>query len=352
MNATDSLTNAQRAEGFAAEVRSQLSDLPADELDDLLDGLGADLTERLDDGGELGDAAHYAEELRQAAGLPERAPGDAPRVTFRERIASVEQRSARWFAETPARRGFRDFAISVRPLWWVLRALVGSWVALLLLNHPLVNGLPISLPSLLLTLALIVLSVQWGRGRWVPRPWVEALRTVANVAAVVLLIPFLFTNWMNLNSNHVEYVYEEHDAQGITANGEQVTNIFAYDCEGNPLDSVRLYDQLGKPLTTLSEDAAEPPESWDDDSPFSISHDFNPLAKDAKAWNVFPLAAAHVDDDTGEMGKMEPATPPSEYFPPLSRDCPAPGPAADAKPTAAGDAAPEAAADAKPTDAP
>lgn len=337
MNVTDSLTNAQRAEGFAAEVRSHLSDLPADELDDLLDGLGADLTERLDDGGELGDAAHYAEELRQAAGLPERAPGDAPRVTFRERIASVEQRAAGWLAATPGRRGFRDFAVSVRPLWWVLRAVIVAWAAFVVFNHPLVNGWPISFWSLVFTLALIVLSVQWGRGRWLPRPWIEVLRTIGNVAAVVLLLPFLFSSWANATSPSVEYVYEDFSADGIVQNGEQVTNIFAYDCEGNPLESVRLYDQRGNPLTTLGEDASEPPESWEENSGFGIQHDFNPLAKDAEAWNVFPLSAAEVDGTTGEPGKMEPATPPSGYFPPLSRDC-TPGATADgASPTAEGE---------------
>ncbi|KAM9861996.1 hypothetical protein ACI1US_02101 [Leucobacter sp. BZR 635] len=345
MNATDSLTNAQRAEGFAAAVRSHLSDLPADELDDLLDGLGADLTERLNDGDELGDAASYAEELRQAAGLPQRAPGNAPRVTFAERIEAVQHRAALWFDATPGRRGFRDFAVSVRPLWWVLRAVIGAWAALLVFNHPLVNGFPISFWSLVFTLALIVLSVQWGRGKWLPRPWVGVLRTIANVAAVVLLLPFLFSSWANATSPSVDYIYEDYSAQGIVWNGEQVTNIFAYDCEGNPLDSVRLYDQRGNPLTTLGEDATEPPESWDENDAFGIEHDFNPLAKDAAAWNVFPLSEARANQTTGEIGKMEPATPPSGYFPPLSRDCAAVATTdTDAKTDAAAD--PEAKADA------
>ena len=49
------LTNDARATEFAEAVRSNLADLPAEDLDDLLDGLQADLTDRLADGGDLGD---------------------------------------------------------------------------------------------------------------------------------------------------------------------------------------------------------------------------------------------------------------------------------------------------------
>lgn len=321
MNITAALTNAQRAEKFAGEVRSHLSDLPADELDDLLEGLGADLTERLEDGGELGDAAGYAEELRQAAGLPPRDPNGPPRVTLGDRIVTARERSARWFAETPARRGFRDFAVSLRPLWWVLRAVIGAWVALHMLNHPLINGLPVSPLSILFTLVLIVVSVQWGRGRWLPFPWLRVIRTVANIAAIVLLLPFLWSNWANATTPNIDYVYEEYDTQGLVSNGEQVTNVFAYDCEGNPLAAVRLYDQRGNPLSTLGQDSSEPPESWNEEGLLTERHGFNPLAKEAEAWNVFPLSAAHLSETTGEEGRMGAATPPRDYFPPLARDC-------------------------------
>lgn len=43
-------TISQRAAEFTSRVRAELSDLAPDVLDDLLDGLGADLEERLSDG--------------------------------------------------------------------------------------------------------------------------------------------------------------------------------------------------------------------------------------------------------------------------------------------------------------
>ncbi|MBN9613442.1 MAG: hypothetical protein J0H64_08300, partial [Actinobacteria bacterium] len=158
-------TSDERATRFAAAVREWLSDLPADELDDLLDGLHADLTERLADGEELGDPEAYAEELRQAAGLPAREPDAGPqKVTFAERLDRVEARLGEWAEHTPMRRSIRDFVLSLRPLWWVVRgvviaALIGGIGGVVRVYQ--VVG---SFPFLLLVLVCIVVSVQWGRG--------------------------------------------------------------------------------------------------------------------------------------------------------------------------------------------
>ena len=56
---------------FVARVRERLSDLPAEELQDLTEGLEADLTDLVAErgGGTLGDPDEYAQELRSAAGL-------------------------------------------------------------------------------------------------------------------------------------------------------------------------------------------------------------------------------------------------------------------------------------------
>ena len=60
---------------FAQGVRAALADLPAEEVDDLTEGLEADLAEAYaeDLQRELPDPAAYATELRAAAGLPLRA---------------------------------------------------------------------------------------------------------------------------------------------------------------------------------------------------------------------------------------------------------------------------------------
>src|SRR3954468_1429827 len=73
---------------FAAAVRAALSDLAPDEIDELTDGLEADLTDRLADGdaADLGDPRAYAEALGPAAGLPHR---PMPRRGFAAEFAEL-----------------------------------------------------------------------------------------------------------------------------------------------------------------------------------------------------------------------------------------------------------------------
>ena len=343
MNAPATLSHSERATAFIAGVRSHLVDLPKDELDDLLDGLHADLTDRLSDGGELSDPAQYAEELRQAAGLPPRDSDRASRRSISERIATLRTRAARWSSATPTRMALREFFISVRPVWWVLRALVCAWAGLLVIGHPLVNGFPLSKWSVLGTLALIVVSVQWGRGRWLPHTWIRVLRTIANVLAALLLLPFLTSVWANLGSPRVDYIVEDSAYEGLRSNGNEVSNIFAFDCEGNALTTVRLFDQDGNPLTTLAGDAEGPSDTWDESEDVHLSHDFNPLARESEEWNVFPLSIAKYSSTTGQLGKPAAAEPHRSELMPLTRDCAAPSTAEDstAKDTAPEDATAE-----------
>ena len=59
-------------DAFAKAVRAELSDLPKREIQELTEGLEADLAERFAEEGpgfEIGSAAEYASELREAAGI-------------------------------------------------------------------------------------------------------------------------------------------------------------------------------------------------------------------------------------------------------------------------------------------
>ncbi|MGO3148131.1 MAG: hypothetical protein ACTIJ6_10685 [Leucobacter sp.] len=332
VTATPVQAYAERAAVFAAQVREHLSDLPADELDDLLDGLGADLTERLVDGGELGDARSYADELRQAAGLPPRDLSTEPalRVTFEERINAQQRKISEWFGSTPARSGFRDFALSLRPVWWIIRAALVIWPLLLIIGHPRFNGLPISLPAFLCFSALAIVSVQWGRGKWLPRNWLRHLRTLANVAAALLLVPFIAFTTNAFTSPMVDdAAYSEPFTSGLYTNGDQITNIFAYDCQGELLDGIRLYDQNGDPLKTTLDDPwgdteDMPAEFWDEEQQRVVIMGFHPLAADAAEWNAYPLTQSEYNDVTGKPGEAEVASPRRDSVAPLVQECPAP----------------------------
>lgn len=320
---TTAPTHEQQASEFAEAVRERLADLPESELDELLDGLPADLAERLADGGELGDPAQYADELRQAAGLPAR--GELPKVkkgvgeSFRETRIELTRRAHAFWGATPARRGVRDFVLALRPLWWVARGLVLGWFL------GWWFGLPAPLGPIL-SAALVLVSVQWGRGKWAPKKWLVVLRRVASVLAAVLLLPGIGLAWNSIATPNYVYV-DQPWGYGLFANGEPINNVFAFDCAGQPLDGVQLFDQNGRPITTLDGElgsGAEPQMGWDEETQQPIRYERNGFAGFAGTWNVFPLqeARAEANGVHPHLAQPEAAKWPMGTTLPLSPDCP------------------------------
>jgi hypothetical protein len=221
---------------FAVSVRRELLDLGADTVDDLTDGLEADLADKLADGEPLGDPIAYATELRAAAGLSSNEKptiADALREKFtnlRERMSSVVSHSA----IAPV----LGFVLVFRPLWWILR----GWALFYLLAG--FTAVPQNGWDPLLLIALLVLSVQWGRGRWLPWKWsrggVIALSVVALLATPWLIGAVVdrltFSDRMDPN----DYI-----SDGILLDKSPVSNIFAYGPDGTLLTDVRLFDQDG-----------------------------------------------------------------------------------------------------------
>jgi hypothetical protein len=284
---------------FAAAVRAALSDLPPDDLDELTDGLEADLAERADESGsDLGDPVAYAEELRAAAGYPPHPA--AMHVSALEGLRTIPRDFRRgWDDFTTNRRvaAVVDFLVSLRPVWWVLRGLV-IWVLLTTMVGGGTNFWP-------LAVVLVVLSVQLGRGRMLGRAWARwSLRAVSAVA--IIAAPFVLAwgvgTWNDAQWQAAYYGEQEYwgSTNGLTQNGQQVDNIFAYDAEGKPIDEVQLYDQDGRPLNVTSDTGAQ---WWDaqDGSMLVPNGDVPGRA----GWNVFPLA--HVNDwsDYEDDGRID-----------------------------------------------
>lgn len=331
-------TDKDRATEFAAAVRERLSDLPPEELDELLDGLQADLTDRLADGGELGDPGSYADEMRQAAGLPPRSEGPGPKSrrgalqAARETWEAAGERFTAYWEAGSSRRAIRDFALALRPLWWVARGFLVAWVAAAVIGGSVrawqLAGSPV---FLMIALACIVVSVQWGRGRWVPQRWLVWLRRAVSAGAIVALLPVTGFIWNDIAS---EPYYEAGPSYwpGLTSDDLQIGNIFAYDCNGEPLDGVQLFTRDGQPLTTL--EGGEPP--WfSDDQGVGYQYRKNALVElpnGWSGWNVFPLRQAEQNMNTGEFGPVIAAEAPFQKVPELSDACPVPGGAQDADP--------------------
>lgn len=309
---------------FARSVREQLADLPADEVDDLTDGLEADMAEAFADsagllshGHELPNPAAYAIELRNAAGLP---PVEAKaRTGVRQSFCGVAD-SIRVKRDgvtatlrgNPITAGALDFLIELRPAWWILRAIVAY-----LLLVSIVNGQGAMMPHNLLKWMVmaggIVVSVQWGRGKW-QRSWMKRLFIAGNVLAAIVLVPVMANaanqslTWSEAESRfgYNGGAVDEPQA-GVKLNGKLVTNIFAYGADGKPLSEVQLFDQDGHPLATSVPGGNGCLENTPcvDGNGEAGQGVWIPsiLETGAKAWNVYPMQmqGATYDDTTGQL---------------------------------------------------
>jgi len=328
---------------YAARVRQHLAGMPAEQVDDLTDGLEADLADALADeaapAGARGDLialfgppADYARELRVAAGLPE--PEPAPvRRDLRSRLRGMRGdvrrtalRATAGLRRQPWWPGVRDFGVAVRPLWWVLRAWVVYQLLLQMAGGRYGSGggkggwVPADFQTWLLLAGLVVVSVQWGRGLWLPRSgrW---LPTAAGVLAVLLLVPAMVwagngaVRWQTqYDTAYVEQPYDGVPREdGVWVDGMQVSNLFVYDAEGNPLSDVQVYDDRGRPVRTTSD------EGWSTWSLPGVTEDWNFLPatdEDGRTrWNVYPLLGApNADFDWERLGTDESAQDPVDVL--------------------------------------
>jgi len=230
---------------FAAGVRAALADLPQEEVEELTEGLEADLAEafREDLARELGDPAVYAAELRAAAGLPAPvADGETRAGLVASGIDTVRAfgRDVRAFvADHPGLAKVVAFVVSLRPAWWLVRA----WAAWVCLDAVVGFG------GLLLLVALAAGSVWLGLRTW--PGWFSGVIVVGNVVAAVVVLGMAASFPASLSSGYADESFDyAEDLTGVYLDGQQVTNIFAYDAAGQPLSDVQLFDQDGNPLAT------------------------------------------------------------------------------------------------------
>ena len=304
MTRTSAPTNAQVV-AFAAAVREALSDLPSDAIDELVDGLEADLSEQAADSAadfQFGDPDDYAAELRSAAGLPDRAHlKGAGRQGVQDYLRRLDELDRRvWQRIRTDRFGgwLIDTLIALRPVWWVAR----GWVLYIMLA-PLIGAdsntffLPGSnLGEWMLLTALVLLSVQWGRGRWARTKFLQVARTIVSIVTAIAL-PFLLVAAANSVQQAIDYAYivENTVPPGMAVDGERVRNIYAYDAGGNPIDAVQLFDQNGNPLTTVG--TCQSPDSRFDECLFGGEESVPVALEEGRQniWNVFPLQEAPAD---------------------------------------------------------
>lgn len=310
MNDT-AVTLDEQIRSFAAAVRAHLDDLPADELDEIVGGLTADLTDQAADNGgvlDLGDPAAYAEELRSAAGLPPRTE-TRRRTPLGVRIRGWRDRTAQGIRRSPIGAWVLDLLLVLRPVWWVLRGYGIYVVVLAVIITKVGNGGALDhwmIPDTALewgaVAVLAVVSVQWGRGQWLPKNALRHIRTVSSVVALIALVvtlPAAFTP-------RVEYVGDEYGLQGgLRLDGVQINNIFAFDAEGDPIDQVQLFTGKGTPINLYGQNGGQRLYSektgetevglQDDGMRVTIpAEDY----RGKPIWNIYPLDETDLDVDT------------------------------------------------------
>jgi hypothetical protein len=299
------------ARAYAAAVRAQLDDLTPDVVEELAGGLDADLADLAAEsdqplGMRLGDPARYAAELRAAADLPERRL-PMQRAGLRSRLSAARSEQLRALQANPWWPTLASVGRDLRPVWWVLRA----WVAWQLLHamgiqRP-IGGLPHSLAGWLSLLLLVAGSIALGRGLF--RQWkaVGTLVAVGNGFAL-LMVPFALA-WSTQDRpldyyNYVESVPSTQD--GLWLDGNQLTNLFPYGPDGEPLAGVTLLDQDGRPVELTWQGDG----SIDANGHFSLQMPWRTADGDIR-YNVFPQGSVWVSmDESGqfydEFGKVVP----------------------------------------------
>jgi len=277
---------------FASAVREALDDLPADDIDDLTDGLEADLSEQAADGGPaLADPVAYAAELRSAAGLAPRGAAErAPLIDLalmRANLRHAPEDLARAIRSRPGLSAIADLLISMRPVWWAVRGLV--LVGALTIEWLANSAQRVPLWLWIAAAVGVVVSVQWGRGRWLPPRGRRAIPLIASVIAVLAIVPLYFGATTYVSRLFAEvYSGEGFEYTGLQLEGQSVDNIFAYGPDGELLTDVQLFDQNGRPLNVIDPSLGETfYESSTDNGYVLLSP--RDSAPGAAGWNVFPL---------------------------------------------------------------
>ena len=252
MNDTSTLHESTRTQvrAYVARVRAALSDLPAEDVDDLTQGMEADLAELAAESdsirARLGTPEAYADELRTAAGL-------APRAAFTT-TGVMGARLARWGKQRQALMAL-PWMRDALPVGWALRGIVAAWVVGRVLGWNS-NNVWTWLLGAALSFWFGRKTLEWKGGR---RGAISAINLATALIGLLVVLP----NQVD-RTDQPPAIYMESPAtiDGLSNNGEPVTGITVYDPTGRQVERPRAFDQNGNPLLPGSEqDTYTPPAS-------------------------------------------------------------------------------------------
>ncbi len=244
-----------RVRSYVAQVRAELADLPAEEVEEITMGMEADLAELAAESGadlriRLGTPQTYAAELRAAAGLPSRVSRDQAGLGWwaRGRAGALREAATRTGAQLVSGA---PWLRELRGAWWVARgAAVGAYLALMFATIPATAKV---LLGILVIGASIMLGLRTasGRGRWRP---VALLNVTLAFLALGLGLRALTGDFTR--APEVATI-SKVPAEGLYNGGALVGNLYAYDAQGRRIESVRLFDQRGHQVVINGTEAEE-----------------------------------------------------------------------------------------------
>lgn len=308
---------------FVTAVREHLMDLSEEEREELVGGLEGDMSDLVAERGveALPEPADYAAELRSAAGFTAvaAARSSRPRDVRDRMMGWLDRGAATWkrWVETRDHLGLPEFAHSLRPVWWVLRALCATALIVELCSSQDVYGF--TFDRAVLAVSAMVVSVLLGRGAWhvaalIRRSLILRLLLVGLNVFAILLIPVLVQRFLVVPGWILEEAWTPSHvpADGLEFKGEPVANIYPYDAQGQLLTGVQLVDRQGRRLAVTTD-------------PYHEGTGWGEFAQvpwvngRTKLYNVFPLAEQTWDPSTAEpVGDPRLMAPPFASLPPVT----------------------------------
>ena len=221
---------------FVQDVRDALSDLQSSTVNQLTEGLEAELAERSADEGakfSLGSAAAFARELRESAGV---ASNHLPRKPLAQWRHTLFKKSV-------------QFLKSLAPVWWLLRALV-AWDAIHLLVRGYFHAIPDpdSVYQWWIIAIFAVISVQFGRGDW-RLPKLRLVLASANILMGILVLPFAVATNVQIDDS-LNQLQMLNSTDAIISQGRMVYDVRALDANGALLPMKTLTDSDGYEIFT------------------------------------------------------------------------------------------------------
>lgn len=297
-----SITLSPSKAAYLARVTEGLHDLPAEEREEMLQDLEAHLAELEDEEVDqvLGTPEAFVEEFRVSAGLD--APPAAARPGLVERWRAALNRRSAWLS------ALVDWP-TIRPAWVWTRGwlVVCAWS--FLYDYEGFERFPI--PSIGMStsvgLALVILATWLSLWLDKGQQGIQAFGSVAFSFIAGLALLGMLLNPMPTYSQLVEVYEQPVYAEQLTApDGNPVTNVYAYDMEGNPAE-VLLFDQAGRPLLTFPSYVYEEAEIPGNETPYwdggTVTFRRDQFGRIIP--NLYPLDLT-VYDDYGELVPMAP----------------------------------------------